>query len=356
MNKIAFNGEELLNAAKGFLRGSSKAHGEAVDAVSHAIPFGDKIKSVVQRTPEELKARLQQQAGEHGTFGLVDFPLQVLRKAPGVKNILTEERWAKGVHGYQSWLDNADRKAGEWLTNKAPKRVKGMFTQVEESPAFSVPTEGGKTVDGFVHNEVQRATAPLEKTIHHAKPMLSLLGIGALAQGMRKTPQPSQGEGDTQMKIAEEKDGGISIEVYNNLQTYLEKAAATAENSQKAAVMLKQAATKLRELEMEINKVAEDNKRLTLQLIAKERSSRATKLANEMFSKRIIKQGEIDSEVDRIMEMDDKAFEVLASTVRNVGIQKDSNNINKGLDTISFLLDSEDGAEKKSFEDSLKEL
>lgn len=118
-----------------------------------------------------------------------------------------------------------------------------------------------------------------------------------------------------------------------------------AEGLEKYATALRLAANQLRELQSQNEKLASENEALTLQLIAKERAARSVKLANEMYSKGLIKKAEIDDEVDRLMEMDDKAFEMVKSAIARISIEKNT----AGLDTISGLIggDYEEGASGK---------
>jgi len=125
------------------------------------------------------------------------------------------------------------------------------------------------------------------------------------------------------------------------------------EKLEKAASLLKTASQKIKELEREVTAIEEDNRRLTLQIIAKERSRRAVKLAREMIEKGLIKQAQFEEEVDRIMDMDDSAFEVLQSAVSN--IQKQATTLS-GLTTTAFVINDDSGSGyKKSLAESILE-
>lgn len=83
----------------------------------------------------------------------------------------------------------------------------------------------------------------------------------------------------------------------------------------RAPEMLKRAAEQLRSTQTEIEQLKQANERLTLEVIARERARRAFDLASEMAGKGLIKRADLQSQVDRLMEMDDAAFEAVKTTV-----------------------------------------
>lgn len=107
----------------------------------------------------------------------------------------------------------------------------------------------------------------------------------------------------------------------------------------------KEAVARIKELEKEAREQKEENKSLSLQLIAKERSKRSLDLANQMLEKDLIKKAELDSEVDKIMDMDDNNFKILKEAVSRV---KEEKTAEEGLDTISGLLVDNEKTKKPS--------
>ncbi len=355
--KIAAN---ILGAIRGYLKkplnkatfknttkGGKAASGPEV--LEH-LPFGDKIKSSRPLTVEEKEAWKSRRISEYGTNSFLDLPIQA-GKWVGKKlapNKITDEGYAKFLGKYQKPLLEGDKVLGEKLKNIP--LVGKAFRTVDEVPAVMHTTEKGKEFVGTTRAEGYRATAPIDKAKKVAMPVLGILGVQQLAETMQ---QGKQREGDALVQennhvAVDQKELIEKVSEIMNTR-FIEKNAAL----EKAAGMLKRAAEKIDYLEEELNKVAEDNKRMTLQLIAKERSRKSVKLANDMLLKGLIKRAHINTEVDRIMDMDDNSFSILERTVKNASIES-INDPNK-LDKLSGIMDYNNSSTKKSFKDALLE-
>jgi len=121
----------------------------------------------------------------------------------------------------------------------------------------------------------------------------------------------------------------------------------------KAGDGLRKAASLIREKDEEIQKIAEEKKKLELQIVASRRSKKATELARKMQKKGLIKKAGFDEKVDQIMDMDENAFEVLSDTVEKVSSTKRKS---EGLESLAFVLRDNNYTEtKKTLADSISE-
>ena len=302
-------------------------------------------------------------AAERGTGSLIDLPINVVKSLPYVKNKFPGETYDKGVNTYHNKLMEFDRKGGEALAKG--KLLSHIFTAQDLVPSAHVITDLGKSVPAYVPHDIKRLTAPLDKVKRVAVPMLALYGIQHILDN--KSSQ-RQKEGEVSVREASEstirgalinKISSVMEAIENNnsptgATMKLEKTAIV--KIQQAAELLKTASAKIEDLEDKVASLSEDNKRLELTILAKERSGRAVKLANDMVRKGMSKRAELDSQIDYIMGLNDDSYNILRNTVDSVQIKKASDNDNNGVDKLSFLLnegDHNNTSEKTSFQDAI---
>ncbi len=323
----------------------NKPHG-----YTHKVPHGERIVSSRLLTQVEKDKWLEDRIGEYGTNSMLD-PLVQGAKFLGKKiapGVINDDSYRRFLVSYQNPLLKADKAMGEFLS-KTPK-VGGIFKTVEDAPSVMNVTDKGTKVIGTVKKDAYKATAPIDKIKKPALPMLGILGIQQVAE-----LTGGSGEGDALVPNVRQSNNIRTAEINTELIEKISSLVNTKvmeKNSSllKAADMLKKAVGEIKRLEQELNKTAEDNKRLTLEIIAKERSRRSIKLAKDMLSKSLIKQAEFDNEVDRIMDMDDNAFSILDRTVKNA--RKEASVVTDKLDRIAGIYDYSTDS-RSSFKDEL---
>jgi len=316
-----------------------------------------------------LKAKLNTQAenteavkdilGRRGTGTLLDLPIGLIRALPPVKKRLTDEKYKNLLYSYQSKLIEADRAGGEALA-KRNKLLKSLFTETDLLPKVHVETKSGNKIDAFVPTEVSRLSAPVDKTKRLALPILALYGVSSIADSPKKESSAKRTrEGD----IVVQKVSSVNLDevkskliekIANTLAALNDNASAKSPSVEmvaqqkilKAAELLKQASVTIENLREQLANEQEDNKRLKLQILAKERSQRAVKLAKEMARKGMIKQAEYDSQVDYIMGLDDEAYGLLQKTVDSVPV-KTANTDSNGVDKLSYMLVEDESVNEK---------
>jgi len=120
----------------------------------------------------------------------------------------------------------------------------------------------------------------------------------------------------------------------------------------KAASMLKLASEKIATLSDANESLARDKADLTLLVTAKERSSRAVKLAKSMLHRGMLKQAEYDAQIDEIMEMDDRSYDILYNAIQSTPLLKSAAEISPW----AFMIGVPDSTpERKSLDDAIIE-
>lgn len=101
----------------------------------------------------------------------------------------------------------------------------------------------------------------------------------------------------------------------------------------KASKALKAAADNQRKNEALLEKLAIENKRLHLEMIAKTRADEAEKLAKLMNEKGLIKKADIDAKIEELCDLEDNAFIMFKQAVENIHVNYEKD----GIDSLTFL-------------------
>lgn len=322
----------------------------------------DVVKDIHLNTVEENTQALKNIMARQGTGTMLDAPIAGIRAIPPIKKLVTNERYKKTLNSYQTRLNDADRAAGEYLASKN-KVFKSIFTADDMIPKAKVITESGKKVDAYVPTQVSRLSAPLDKTKHFAIPMMAVIGL----DNMYENTKSKDKEGDFPVQKAAD----VRESLINKLADVISKTAFMTEPEEKTAIvsdallekiaaaagMLKQAHSKIASLENTVACLTGERDSLKLQIMAKERSQRAVKLAKEMVRKGMIKQAELQDQEDFIMGLNDETYNILRKTVENVP-SKQATSVQNGLDKVSYIVAEtfDDEPDKPSLGDAIVSL
>jgi hypothetical protein len=284
-----------------------------------------------------------------------------------VKKIDTVGEKIKGamdsaIHKYQKHLTNADIKAGNFVTEHTP--FKKSFVSKE---TFRVADDIAGKPGQILEVNVPRLSKPIDSVKDKVLPTVGAFTVSSKMQEMadkKKQKNNQTGEGGVAMKSALSREQLIekiaAFAKENDIQLVVPD---PAENQQKydklatlankAVEMLKEASAYGKNADEKANKLAEDKKKLELQLMAKNRSDRAVKLAYDMNERGLVKKADIDSKIDEIMDMNDDAFQILAETVSKMAISKTA--ASEGVDSLSYISSGSDSdeARKKTLEDEI---
>lgn len=353
-----------LLRAKLFSQGAKKA--AKPTPAKHVLTDADVITGASVNSGPQNRKSIKDLAARQGTGTMLDLPIGLIRSVPPVNKVITNDRYKKVLNSYQGRLIDADRKAGTFLAGR--NRVfKSVFTSEDMIPKATVSTVSGKQVDAYVPTQVARLSAPIDKTKHFAVPMLAVLGLDSIYQNSKST-NTSIEEGDLPVKDAAELRESLIDKLAATIVSLqhsdissvpedvaVEKIGTVMEKAAVASEMLKQAYNKISSLEENLNSLTESNKHLKLQIVAKERSQRATKLAKDMFRKGMIKQAEVNDQVDYIMGLNDENYDILLKTVESVPF-KQAGDVQKGLDKVSYIIETDDEVTKPSLGDAIMAL
>ena len=319
------------------------------------VSMGDRVVGARRKTPKEQVDYMKEMVSESGTTSILDIPINLLRKAPGVKKVLPDDKYNNLLYSYQNKLLSADKNLGQKLVDKFPK-AKKVFTNVDMVPNLNVSTKAGDTVTGFVPTEVARLSAPIDKTKKFGGPILGAIGVGSIVDSVKNPQDMEEGDHDMKKDATDAKELFLSkvaetILKVSYMQQLQEYHNSLLTKTAEASDLLKSASLHISSLEEELSSTLDELDQIKLQLIAKEKATKAVKLAKEMVSKNIIKKSEFDTEVDKIMEMSDDAYEVLKQTVSSVRLGSKEE---EALDKISFIFhDDTSVKERRSLEEEI---
>ncbi len=339
-----------LLRAKLFSQGAKKV--SKPTPAKHTLTADDTITGATINSAERNAHRTKDLTVRQGTGTMLDFPIGLIRSVPPINKVLTNDRYKKILGSYQDRLVKADRTAGEFLAGKG-KVFKSVFTSEDMVPKATVTTNTGKNIDAYVPTQVARLSAPVDKVKPFAVPMLAVLGLDSIYENAKSAKTDAE-EGDFTVRNAaelrEQLIEKIAATVVGLQRSNVPSAAAegavdkfymVVEKTAAASEMLKQAHNKIASLEEDLDSLTESNKRLKLQIVAKERSQRATKLAKDMFVRGMIKQADVNDQVDYIMGLNDENYDILLKTVENVPV-KQARDVQKGLDKVSYMVGADD--------------
>lgn len=103
-----------------------------------------------------------------------------------------------------------------------------------------------------------------------------------------------------------------------------------------ASTMLKMAAEKHKNLEVQIQKLALENEALSLENFNKQRRIDSEKLANDMFHKGLIKKSDIATKTDELFKMEKDAFLIVEEAMNNIPEKKASDEY---ISSLTYLHD-----------------
>ncbi len=308
-----------------------------------AINKSDKLKKAIINSEDETNLVLRELHKEQGTGTLLDLPIQVSKVVPGSKKVIPYDKIEDSTASLREKITGADLAAGEYLATKN-KLLEKIFSHTDMLPKGKAITEAGEVIDTFVPVRQHRLSAPTDKVKDIAVPILAVSGISAI---MNDSKGKKKEEGAVEKEIIQVKTA------QDSLSDYLSKVASLRVKAEKASGLLRTASEKIQEKEAQILSLEEKVASLENIIIAKEKSNKATKLANNMLKKGILKQADYNDKVDYIMSLTDEGYEVLASTVDSLPTKS----LVSGQDTLSkvsyVIGDGDSAGDPATFEDTL---
>lgn len=327
----------------------------------------DSIKEVVLNKGEDWVNAEKDIYRKQGTGSILDvFPRSLEQNMKS----FPKDKYDNLLYNVSNKITQTDRNIGTSLASKG-KYLEKVFRVVDHLPyADVIVNEHGDRVHASVPKEVFRATAPFSKAKRFALPLLVLTGAANLLEKKENTSMEEGVNSVSKNASLEYNSDDIlrqalidkiaSTAVRVELQSQLEKTAVLLEEKQKvfstkleeASVMLKKASNTIDNLQDKVSVLTDDNESLKIQILAKERSEKATKLAKDMLGKGMIKTSDLQKEIVRIADLNDDNYELLVETVASVPNKAD--NSAKGLDKLSYMLvEDSNYQETPSFEDAI---
>jgi len=291
--------------------------------------------------------------------GITSIPSWILRGKSKINPGSTvgkdiSNRLRGGINKIKETIGDADIRAGSAISDKLKNtRLKNLFV---ENQSFKTLGLDGRP-DLNIEVGIPSLSAPLNKTKKFALPTIGALTVANYLRGKENKNEeentaPEGGEAMERAalskeeligKIAEAISGGDNRIVINTRGS--QSARKIAKVAEEAVSLLKIASEELEDLKVQVEKLAESNRKYELQLMAKARSSRAVKLASRMNNFGLVKTAELDKKIDEIMDMDDDAFEILAETVKTMGLTKKSST-EEGIDSLQYIASQQDAQGK----------
>jgi hypothetical protein len=279
--------------------------------------------------------------GRGGTGSLlIDGAGYLVKKTPFI---------GKKIHGatvgnykkLQRHIADFDIEAGNKIQNaldktKASDRVKNLFSYEHKVNLADSP-DG--VPDKVLKVKVPMLSAPIEKSKKAILPFAGAMYVGDQLIKMDNKKESPEG-GDTVSKNAFTREE--LIEKIANILSPEQSAPETANTGMnktaselmaKASSMLKVAAERERELLDHNEKLAYENQSLQAKVYELENKDKATKLAQLMNEKGMIKKAEVESKALEIMSLDKDAYSMLKQATENVQIKNEKD----GVDSLTFL-------------------
>ena len=345
-----------------------------------------------------IKDGMKQTITQHGTGSMViDGLIGGLKKVPGINKHVNDKSVSDALYKAQSKMHDVDLKGGNYVADKLGDehpRLKKLFSSQEKIHVGDSTLLGGKKVPLYEEASSHRLSSPLEKAKHVAAPLLAGMAISDIVRGGKSetgTGQAKQASNEYREQLIEkialavsaDKDSKTNKQPSGNLpkvikadplsymgeREYMQKAYGySPEELKKVSVELekkdellaragdglRKAASLIRERDESLAKVAKENKKLELQIIASQRSKKAVELATTMQKKGLIKKAGFNEKVDQIMDMDESSHQILKDTVEKVASTKQK--VSEGLESLAFVLGDNHYTEtKKTLAESISE-
>jgi hypothetical protein len=290
------------------------------------LPGGD--------TPESLADKIM-----HNKGGLITDML------PGMLGKKVGNAASKHYGNFQKKISDFDIRTGHKI-HQALKNDKGGARD-KLSRAFlykhNIPVKEstGVTPEKLIGVHIPGVGAPIEKARKAALPLIGSFTVGsALANAATKNKE-GEGGGKKMEKTQTKREDLIeklshligvnpqAVEGEQNIDTSQIPGLAST-----ASKMLKFAATEYRRLLDENEKLASENQRLHNEIEKRAKYENATKLAELMNDKSMIKKADINAQIEKIAELDEAGYEMLKSAIENIS----AGSLDKeGFDKLTFL-------------------
>ena len=321
---------------------------------SRVKPF--KSDGVVVKNYDDLVKTIEKHVGKKGLGGKTSGQIAediTLNKGGIITDILpkmlgkkvgasAEKHYTK----FQKKLADIDIKTGNKIYEALKNDKGGVRDKLSKAFLYKHHIPVKESLKGkpekLIGVNVPGATAPVEKARKAALPIVGSFAIGSKLADMTNEKKDGEGGGKRMEKtqgrrtnLIEKLSGMMGIDSSNSetsqsncLQQDLPNIAGV------ASKMLKFAASEYRRLLDDNEKLASENKRLQREIENKTKLENATKLAELMNEKGLIKKADINSQTERIINLDDAGYVMLKSAIENVsanGFEKE------GFDKLTFL-------------------
>jgi hypothetical protein len=322
---------------------------DMVNILRRASAAGKKLSD----TPENLAKKILYEGHGSGSF-IVDILKKPINKTGVGKKLnktisrgqekLVDLDMKAGKKVHDTLTKNPNNKAGQWLGNK--------FVQNHQIKLH--PNRPGRP-DEMLEVGAAGLTNPLAKAKDAVLPMAGAFAIGDQINKVKSkggdTVKSAYSREELIQKIATVIDGKCINETIKKNENK-DKENKDGELAKKAVELLKVAAQKIRQLEGSNEKLALENQRLYLEGVEKTRKEEATKLANEMNNKGLLKKADIQHKIDELSSMDDDSFSMFKDAVENLSLY---NAEKDGVDSLTFVIDNNNINYRKTFADSINE-
>jgi hypothetical protein len=325
--KIKFNPKRL--ATRKIFRGAGKAtSGPASRGTINLNKFDEfiRVHKIEKINKAKFARKLQEDAQQHGTGSFI---VDALGNVAG--KVFGKDKVQNLFYKVQKPLQQADVALGKKLA-KGP--FKGFFTSQESRSIGKARVSGAGNVDVNVDVNIPRATAAFDKVKKFVMPSLA---TAYLYDKLRN--KNLEEEEYNALKQGQEKEAKLKLQQEHEEKTaeYEERATKYAALVHKAEDALRKSASEIRRLNSEMESVFEANAQLRRYIVADKRSRRSTKLACDMLKAGMIKKADLDSEIEKIMELDDPQFEKL-QTETTALLEKTSQHAEEGVSALSDIL------------------
>jgi len=255
----------------------------------------------------------------------------------GARLALTKAKTLEDITKAKSRLDSVKKSVRDNVSRARSEGGKSFINK------YQVPTGESKAgvPDTFSEIDLPLATAPLGKVKKAVLPTVGALAITSKLYGDKKESK----EGDAMQKnqserkkeliekissvLCDDKYGRIKSESQKNID--IQKISLVVLNASK---MLKIAAKENRKLAQENEELISKNAELNSTIHNKEKLDSATKLAHLMNEKCLIKKADIESQIEKVMQLDESGYEMLKTTIENINSDAFTK---EGLDNLTFL-------------------
>lgn len=343
----------ILKAIKGNpLKGKAFAAAKATASAAGKAPKHKYKDGVVVKDYKDLVRKLRHSGGNtlpggktpeqvadnimHSKGGLItDFIPGLLGKKVGNK---VKKHYGK----FQRKLTDVDIKAGNKIHSALKDGKGGLRDKVSRSFLYKhnipVKESTGVTPEKLIGVHVPGVGAPIERAKKSALPLIGSFTVGSTLADM--ATKKKEGKGGEKMQktqsrrceLIEKISGimGVSQDVLEVQSTSVE----TPGLASTASKMLKFAATEYRRLLDENERLACENKRLLHADKQRGKYENATKLAELMNEKSMIKKADVSAQIEKIAELDEAGYGMLKSAVENISSEVIGQ---EGIDKLTFL-------------------